>query len=106
MTRKAAHDVIGADGLVRVLEQRCQSCIFWSGNRAHLKPGRFEEVVQGNLKADALLTCHETLPGSDIDPAVCAGFWARHRRDVLTGRLAHLIGISRVPPPAQPKEDR
>lgn len=99
--RKRAGDVIGQDRRVRVLEQRCETCIFWPGNRACLRPGRFEEVVAANLAADALLTCHETLPGNehDIDPAVCAGFWARHRKDVAAGRLAHLIGITRIHPP-------
>ena len=98
---RRAHEVIGGDGLVRVLESRCPTCIFWPGTRAGLRPGRFEEVVTANLQADALLTCHETLPGNPVDPAVCAGFWARHRRDVAAGRLAHLIGITRIPPPAK-----
>ena len=91
-------DVIGDDGLVRVLEARCETCIFWPGNRMHLAPGRFDDVVQRNLAAGALLTCHETLPGNEhgCAPAVCAGFWARHRKDVTAGRIAHLIGIRRI----------
>jgi hypothetical protein len=38
------------------------------------RPARRDEVTQANLDADALLTCHSTLPGNGygFDPAVCA----------------------------------
>jgi hypothetical protein len=41
-------------------------------------PERRDEVTAANLQADALLTCHSTLPGNGYDfaPAVCATFWA------------------------------
>ncbi len=93
-----AEDVIGEDGRVRVLASCCKTCIFRPGNPADLVPGRFEDVVRANLTAEALLTCHETLPGneSEIAPAVCAGYWVRYCRDVIAGRLAILIGVTRV----------
>jgi hypothetical protein len=97
VTRKRASDVIGDDGKVRVLASRCASCIFRQDGAA-VGPARRDEVVAANLRADALLTCHHTLPGNSdgIGPAVCAGFWARHSRDVITGRLARMIGINRI----------
>jgi hypothetical protein len=101
VTRRAS-DVIGADGRVRVLSHRCGTCIFRRGNRMHLAPGRKAEIVRANLAADALLTCHETLPGAagGVAPAVCAGFWARHADQTICGRLAKMIiGITWVQPP-------
>jgi hypothetical protein len=102
MTR-AAGDVIGADGKVRVLSRQCDTCLFRPGNLCHLPAGRFEEVITGNLRAEALMTCHETLPYGQyprFGPAVCAGYWARYSRAVICGRLARMIGVIRVPPPA------
>lgn len=99
-------DVFDAElGKVRVLAERCQTCIFWPGNRMHLPGGRLEELVEANVAADALLTCHQTLPYGphpEVPPAVCAGFWAKHRRRTLLGRLAEgVTGVVRVDPPAE-----
>lgn len=102
MARKQPGDVIGGDGHVRVLSAMCATCIYRQHGAA-VDPARRDEVTAANLAADALLTCHHTLPGvfGEIDPAVCAGFWVRHSRDVITGRLARLIGITRVIPPGE-----
>jgi hypothetical protein len=90
-------------GQVRVLERRCGTCIFRPGDPMHLGAARTRQVIEENLRAGALLTCHTTLPYGphpDFGPAVCAGFWARHRNDVPIGRLAELLlGILRIPPP-------
>lgn len=63
-----------------------------------------------NLRAGALLTCHATLPYGphpDFGPAVCAGFWARHRNNVLAGRLTQLLlGTIRIPPPDHDNDHR
>jgi hypothetical protein len=104
MTR-AASDVIDPDTRkVRVLSRQCRTCLFRPGNPMSLRPGRFEEVIAGNLAAEALLTCHATLPYGEypkFGPAVCAGFWARYSRAVIAGRLARMIGIIRVTPPGE-----
>lgn len=102
MTARQANDVIGGDGLVRILAHRCGTCLFRHGHP--FGDDRAAEVIQANLAADALLTCHSTLPYGEhpeFGPAVCAGFWARHSRDVLAGRLAWLIGIIRIVPPGE-----
>ncbi|WP_207939504.1 DUF4314 domain-containing protein [Actinomadura darangshiensis] len=95
-------------GKVRVLERRCASCIFRTGDPMHLGDTRTRQVIEANLRAGALLTCHATLPYGphpSFGPAVCAGFWARHRNDVPAGRLAQLfLGIIRIPPP-DPDDD-
>lgn len=102
MPGKQASDVIGDDGRVRILHPACSTCVFRRGNLMHLAPGRLEDLVRRNVEANALLTCHETLPGNErgYDPAVCGCFWALHRHKTLTGRLAErLIGITRIHPP-------
>lgn len=91
-------------GKVRVLRKRCETCLFRPGERELFGEDRVQEVIQRNLERDALLTCHSTLPYGphpDFGPAVCAGFWARHRRDVAAGRLAMLIGLVRPMPPTR-----
>jgi hypothetical protein len=98
-------DVIDRNsGKVRVLSARCATCIFWADDRMHLGQDRIEEVVAANIAADALLTCHSTLPYGwrpDFGPAVCAGFWAKHRHQTAAGRLAErALGVVRVQPPS------
>jgi hypothetical protein len=89
-----------ATGKVRVCSERCKSCIFWADGRSAVAPEQAREVIEANLKADATLTCHSTL-GTDA-PAVCAGFWAKHRNDVLAGRIAQMLcGIIRLKPPEE-----
>ncbi|WP_395107256.1 DUF4314 domain-containing protein [Actinomadura sp. SCN-SB] len=103
--RRDPADVLDhATGKVRVLARQCATCIFRSSDPMHLGPERIREVIEENLKAGALLTCHATLPYGQyphFGPAVCAGFWARHRNAVPAGRLAQLLlGTIRIPPPA------
>jgi hypothetical protein len=107
VTGRAATDVIGADGKVRVLSRRCRTCIFRPGAKMGLPAGRFEEIVRRNVDAGALLTCHSTLPYGahpDFGPAACAGFWAQHATSTAAGRMAKFVlGITRINPP---EEDR
>ena len=104
MTARAATDVVGDDGKIRVLSRRCKTCIIRKGNP--FGPERSAEVIEANVAAGALLTCHSTLPYGahpDFGPAVCAGFWARHAMKTAAGRIARfMIGVTRINPP----EDR
>lgn len=88
-------------GKVRVLSRRCTTCIFRRGNLMRLKHGRFEQIVEANVAAGALLTCHQTLPfaGNDFAPAACNGFWREHGERTAAGRLAVEIGIDFIDPP-------
>ena len=104
MSRRAATDVIGDDGKVRILSRRCPTCIFRNGAPMGLTTARFGEIVRRNVDAGALLTCHSTLPYGDrpdFGPAVCAGFWAQHAMSTAAGRMARFVlGITRIAPPA------
>jgi hypothetical protein len=89
-----------ATSKVRVNSERCKSCIFWTDGRSAVSPDRAREVIDWNLQADAVLTCHATIDTSA--PAVCAGYRAKHRNDVLAGRIAQIFnGIIRVKPPGE-----
>lgn len=94
---KESWDIIDRQaGKIRILEDKCKDCIFRPGNLMHLEGGRLKEVVDGNLAASALLTCHNTLPGNDAeaDPAACKGFWDSYGLQTAAGRYAQfVIGI-------------
>ena len=103
MPRKQPRDVLGDDGRVRVLSRRCSTCLTRRGNP--FGPVRSAEVIEANIAAGALLTCHDTLPYSrylDFGPAVCAGFWARHAMKTAAGRMARFVlGTVRIAPPGE-----
>lgn len=100
-------DVIDKDsGMVRVLNEQCKTCIFRPGDIMSLGTRRMHEVVQGNLRASSLLTCHATLPGMPKDdnyqPASCRGFWDLHGMRTTAGIIAeYIIGVTFVSPPEQ-----
>jgi hypothetical protein len=105
--RREPWDVLDSDTRqVRVLAQRCETCIFWPDQRAAVDPDRARQVIDRNVAVGALLTCHSTLPyGDHLDfgPAVCAGFWAKHRQQTAAGRMAELfLGVVRIDPPEKP----
>jgi uncharacterized protein DUF4314 len=103
---KPTHVLDQKTGKVRVLSRQCATCIFRQDDPMHLGPQRTRQVIEANLRTGALLTCHTTLPYGPhpaFGPAVCAGYWARHRNEVLTGRLAQLfLGTLRIDPPTPP----
>lgn len=106
--RREPHDVLDPETRkVRVLARRCKTCIFWDDDRMHLGPERTAEIIDGNVEAGALLTCHSTLPYGEhpeFGPAVCAGFWAEHR-NVAAGRIAErMLGTVRIEPPEEQKD--
>jgi hypothetical protein len=94
---KPAWNVIDYEaGKIRVCERKCSTCVFRAGDKMFLGPGRLKEVVDGNLEAGTLLTCHKTLPYSieKNDPAVCRGFWDSYGLMTAAGRVAQfVIGI-------------
>jgi hypothetical protein len=95
---------------VRVLSERCATCVFRPGNLMHLRPGRLRELVRENLAAGALLTCHDTLSYGahpEVGEAVCRGFWDRYRQQTNTWRVMERLSRlldrpwwEEVPPPA------
>lgn len=99
-------DAMGPDGL-RVLTEKCSTCIFRPGNPMHLEPGRVRDMVDESLSGGGYITCHATLTygaNPDFGPAVCRGFYDAHgHRSNLIRIMGRLSGIAEVTPPQ--KED-
>jgi uncharacterized protein YceK len=56
---------------VRVMAERCSSCIFRPGNLMSLQPGRVKEMVDEVRASEGCIPCHKTL---DLPrQAVCRG---------------------------------
>lgn len=63
----------------RLLSERCETCIFHSGNKMKLSAGRVKQMVQDSINGGGYITCHSTLPGAanpaGAQAAVCRGFY-------------------------------
>ena len=87
---------------IRVMSAQCLTCVFRPGNPMKLRPGRLKDIIDSNRDGESLLTCHQTLPYGghpELDPAACHGFFERYGRELITGRLALMLGLIRVDPP-------
>lgn len=63
---------------VWVQAQKCDTCIFWPGNRMGLHEGVLQELVQGAIADRSHIPCHDTLlygRRTRLRPAVCRGFY-------------------------------
>jgi hypothetical protein len=93
-----------ATGEIRLLSERCLTCIYRPGNpfRATM-PGRIRTMVADAVADERHVTCHSTLPGSapaGVEPAICRGFADTHGDRSLALRLGDALGLVReVPPP-------
>lgn len=89
--------------LLRLLSERCSTCIFRAGNPMHLEPGKLQQMVQQALNDGTWIICHQTLSYGDhpdYGGAICRGFADAY------GHLAMWIMVARqynaiveVPPP-------
>lgn len=75
---------------VRVMEVKCETCIFRPGNLMMLKPGRVRSMVKQCKANDGVIPCHETL--SDGRQAVCRGFYDAHAMAIWPLRFAKGVG--------------
>lgn len=64
------HNIADETG-VRVMAERCSTCIFRPGNLMHLQPGRVKEMVAKVRATEGCIPCHKTL--GDEKQAVCRG---------------------------------
>ena len=62
---------IADDTGVRVMADRCPTCIFRPGNLMHLQPGRQRDMLDKVRTIEGCIPCHETL--DDDVQAVCRG---------------------------------
>lgn len=71
-------------GKVRVMAEKCSTCIFRPGNPMHLEPGRVAGMLADIRANDSFITCHKTL-GTGEPGAICAGGSEAH-----TGQLERI----------------
>jgi hypothetical protein len=67
MTRYRIADEAG----VRVMAERCPTCIFRPGNLMHLQPGRVRDMVAEVKRREGCIPCHATF--DDDVQAICRG---------------------------------
>lgn len=80
-----------------VFKEMCETCVFRPGNQMHLNPGRLADLIQANLNADALLTCHKTTYRQrSAGEVYCRGFWDRFGSRTNQGRIMARLGIPEV----------
>lgn len=72
--------LIFRDDFVHVQRRMCDTCIFRPGNLMHLVEGRVEQMVK-DCGDEHVIPCHETMDTKT--PAVCKGFFTKHRNQVL-----------------------
>lgn len=91
---------MSGDG-VRVLSERCGTCIFHPGNRMHLEPGRVKAMVEECRAKDRHIPCHEFLTeprggwvaGPQARGAVCRGYWESVRPLASLLQAAERLGV-------------
>jgi len=62
---------------VKVLAEKCSTCIFRPGNLMRLRPGRVKSMLAECELEDTHIICHETseeMTGTRRNEAVCRGF--------------------------------
>lgn len=84
-----AHNIADETG-VRVMADRCSTCIFRPGNLMSLTPGRVAEMSREAIGKGGVIVCHDTL--DDDLQAVCAGFDERWVDHVPLLQIAHRVG--------------
>jgi len=84
---------------VRLLSRLCDTCVIYADDRMHLGERR-TEFIDGARAAGSFVICHDTL-GTDT-PAICRGFWNRHRSGSAACRIAE--GFNLVVEIDPPKE--
>lgn len=94
-------DVAGPWG-VRVLAERCKTCIFRPGNKMSLNKGRLADLLATCEHDEGHIPCHETLWTDGADAAICRGFYETATADrslaIRYGRITRSI-VEIDPPP-------
>ena len=79
----------GDSGTPRVLRGQCASCVMRTPDQGGipLAPGRREQFIADAVAQDTYIVCHSTLNRNDVQPAICGGFWEKHKGDSASCRL-------------------
>lgn len=88
----AAVNVSGPGGNMRVLNERCKTCILGGADSIApgLRPGRLKELV--SEASDSYVVCHSTLSNTNPHGAVCRGWYERFGAQSNAIRVMGRIG--------------
>ncbi|MFD5319402.1 hypothetical protein [Streptomyces sp. NPDC127098] len=91
-------------GDVRVLAERCSTCILRPGNPyRRTMPQTVRDMIAEAAAVEGHVTCHKTLPGvapAGVEPAICRGYADAHGHRSLALRFGAALGTLReLPPP-------
>lgn len=96
------NEVAGPWG-VRVLSERCKTCIFRPGNKMSLNKGALADILATCERNEGHIPCHETTNTEGADAAICRGFYesrtAVRSLALRYGRLTN--SILEVDPPTE-----
>lgn len=94
----AAVNVTGRNGRVRVLAERCATCIL-GGEQSitpHLRSGRLKDLI--TRAADGHIPCHSTLSNTNPGAAICHGWFDKFGMESNYIRvMGRLGGLEFVP---------
>lgn len=86
---------------LRVMAEKCSTCIFRPGNQMDLEPGRVASMLRTVVRNDSFITCHQTL-GTGEPGAICKGGSDAHMGQLE--RIARRLGgVIEVQPGAEDK---
>jgi len=74
---------------VRLLADKCSTCIFRPDNLMRLEPGRVGSMLADVKREDTYVTCHKTL-GTGGPGAICRGSNDAHEGQLM--RMARAMG--------------
>ena len=85
-----ATDVVDRDG-VRIMAERCPTCIFRPHNPMHLRPGVLAHMLKETAAKQGHIVCHDTL---DLPKqAICRGFADGYGEQSQMVKMAGRIGF-------------
>ena len=86
-----------------LFSRRCDTCVFHSGNRMSLAPGRLADLIAQNRATGSMLICHTTTYGQAPAEAMCRGYFdayaAESRVPQIMTRLFGPDWYTEVAPP-------
>ncbi|MCC3766487.1 hypothetical protein [Streptomyces sp. UNOC14_S4] len=82
---------------VRLVEDRCTTCVFRAGNLMNLSPGRVKQMLEDCQKNQGHIVCHQTLEGygKGLPGGICRGF-EQHPQAVDSAAIRYLRETGRV----------
>lgn len=89
---------LDAEGHLRIMAEKCSTCIFRPGDKMNLRRGRVAEMLADIRMRDSYITCHQTL-GTGEPGAICKGGSEAHMSQLerIARRLGGVVEVTPEP---------